>query len=293
MKNLKVLATTIAVATLLFTGCCKEQTSEVGYAKVKVHVDDFAFTQEEIGTKDVVPVADYNSVKAVTLAFYTSNGTEQYKVTQLKDDNTTYTTFGNFECSLPMGNYTMVVVAYKTQDDSPFVLTSPTQAAYTGAHMLETFATTQAVNVENTTGLTLNATVNRVVSMIKVVSTDGRTSNADSVRITMSAGSMSFNPTTGLALTNTGFTNTVGISANVGAASTSGSYLFLYTDEQTMDITIDVLDASGNSISHKVVNDVPMKRNRKTVLSGSLYSAGSNSGFSVNTTWLTEHTMSF
>lgn len=293
MKNLKVFSLTIAVAGLLFSGCCKEQTSEVGYAKVKVHVDDFAFTQEEIGTKDVVPVADYNSVKAVTLAFYTSNGTEQYKVTQLKDDNTTYTTFGNFECSLPMGSYTMVVVAYKTLDDSPFVLTGPTAAAFTGAHAFETFATTQAVNITSTSDVNLSATLSRIVAKLQVLSTDGKTANASSIRMTMSAGGKGFNPATGLATSNTGFANTVSISAATGSTSNSISYLFLATDEQTMDVAIDVLDSDGNSISHREVSDVPFKRNRLTKLTGSLYSAGSNSGFSVNTTWLTEHTMSF
>jgi hypothetical protein len=139
----------------------------------------------------------------------------------------------------------------------------------------------------------LNATLNRVVSMVKVVSTDGRTANATNVRVTMSAGSMSFNPTTGLATDNNGFSNTVNISANVGAASTSGSYIFLYTDEQTMDITIDVLNANGDIISHKVVNNVPFKRNRKTVLTGSLYNASSTSTFSVETTWLTDLDMNF
>ena len=275
---------------LLLTACNKKQL----LIPVRVHINDFSFTQEEIGTKNVTPVSEYESVKAITLAFYTANGSEQYKVTQLKDDAATFgSTFGEFDLTLPMGSYTMVVVAHKTQDDSPFVLTSPTQAAYTGAHMLETFAMTQDVNVENTTALMLNATLNRVVSMVKVVSTDGRTANATNVRVTMSAGSMSFNPTTGLATDNNGFSNTVNISANVGAASTSGSYIFLYTDEQTMDITIDVLNANGDIISHKVVNNVPFKRNRKTVLTGSLYNASSTSTFSVETTWLTDLDMNF
>lgn len=60
-----------------------------------------------------------------------------------------------------------------------------------------------------------------------------------------------------------------------------------------MNVTIDVLDASGNSISHKVVANVPFKRNRQTVLSGSIYSAGVSDDFTVETDWLDDYNMDF
>ena len=292
MKNLKVLISSFAVASLLLTGCCKEQTPEVGYAKVKVHVDDFAFTQEEIPVKGTI--AECTTIKSVTLAFYKADGSEQCKITQHRNDASTYgTTFGDFDLSLPMGSYTMVVLAHDTIPGCYVTLTSPISAVFTGDHALETFATTQAVNVTNTEALDISATLNRIVSKLQVISTDGKTANATNVRMTLSGGSRSFNPTTGLATDNNGFINTVGISAAVGDPSTSTTYLFLATDEETIDVTIDVLDASGNSISHKVVNNVPMKRNRVTKLTGSLYTTSAGSGFTVNTTWLDEHTISF
>lgn len=69
--------------------------------------------------------------------------------------------------------------------------------------------------------------------------------------------------------------------------------LFLDTDEQTMTVTIDVLDGNGESISHKVVNNVPLQRNRITTLTGSIYSAGAGTDFTVNTNWLSETEMPF
>lgn len=292
MKIFKVFIFSIIGVCLLFTGCHKEQTSEVGNAKVKVHINDFSVEQEELsGTKDAI--ADYSGVNAVTLAFYTTDGTEQYQVTQLRSDATTYTTFGDFDLSLPMGSYTMVVVAYKTQDDSPFVLTGPTAAAFTGAHAFETFATTQAVNITSTSDVNLSATLSRIVAKLQVLSTDGKTANAASIRMTMSAGGKGFNPATGLATSNTGFANTVSISAETGSTSNSISYLFLATDEQTMDVAIDVLDSDGNSISHREVSDVPFKRNRLTKLTGSLYSTDAGSAFQLSTAWLSDTTIAF
>ena len=291
MKNLKAILFSIIGVCLLFTGCHKEQT-EVGNAKVKVHINDFSVEQEELsGTKDAI--ADYSGVNAVTLAFYTTDGTEQYQVTQLRSDATTYTTFGDFDLSLPMGSYTMVVVAYKTQDDSPFVLTGLTAAAFTGAHAFETFATTQAVNITSTSDVNLSATLSRIVAKLQVLSTDGKTANAASIRMTMSAGGKGFNPATGLATSNTGFANTVSISADTGSTSNSISYLFLASDEQTMDVAIDVLDSDGNSISHREVSNVPLKRNRVTKLTGSLYSTDAGSAFQLSTAWLSDTTITF
>lgn len=60
-----------------------------------------------------------------------------------------------------------------------------------------------------------------------------------------------------------------------------------------MNVTIDVLDAGGNSISHKVVSNVPFKRNRMTVLTGSVYSADASGDFTVETDWLDDYNMDF
>ena len=287
MRN-KILLTLFAAAMLL-VGCSKDKITYL--TPVKVSVNGFNISQEEIPSKDAI--ASYNGVKAVTLAFYTSDGTETYKTTQLREDATTYTTFGEFDLSLPMGSYTMVVLGYALYDDDALTLTSPTQAEYTSGCPRETFAATQAVNIASTDAVNLSATLDRIVTKLQVVSTDGRTANANKVRMTFSAGGKAFSPTTGLATVNTGSISTVGISAVVGSTSSSIGYLFLATDEQTMTVTIDVLDADGNSISHKVVNDVPFKRNRCTKLTGSLYTTGGGGSFSVNTAWLDDYDMNF
>ena len=57
-----------------------------------------------------------------------------------------------------------------------------------------------------------------------------------------------------------------------------------------MNVTIETLDADGNTLSTKTVNDVPFKRNRITQLSGPIYTnSGVSGGFQLNTDWLTEY----
>lgn len=275
----------ILAALLLVASCKKKDDVQV---PVSVYVNDFTITQDTLPSKDGIV---YNDVKAVTLAFYKADNSEQYKVTQFRNDPTTYTTFGNFSLSLPMGSYTMVVLGYGLKDGEPAItLTSPTTATFGNYPARETFVATQAVNITNTNAVNLSATLNRVIAKIRVVSTDGRTENAESVRFTFSAGSKAFNPTTGLATNNTGFSNTVNITNTaVGVVAQPVAYLFLASEEETtMTVTIDVLNALEQSVSQRVVEDVPLLRNRLTTLTGSVFSASSSTNFELSTDWLDE-----
>ena len=53
-----------------------------------------------------------------------------------------------------------------------------------------------------------------------------------------------------------------------------------------MTVTLDALDADGNSVSHKVVPNVPFQRNKVTKLTGALYSADVTGNFTINTAWI-------
>ena len=287
----------LAGIALLFAACSNdtETGGDSRVAPVRVQVSGYSVSQGDFPeTRGVETAVDYTSINAITLAFYKSDGTQAYKHKQLRDDNTTYTTFGSFELSLPMGSYTMVALAYKTKEGSPLVLTSPTAAAFTGEHGYETFAYTQAVNITNTSTVDLSATLSRIISRLTVCSSDGRTANISNVRMTLSAGGWSFNPTTGLATVNTGCTNTTSIAAATGECTISSTNVFLLTDEQTMNVTIETLDSEGNTLFTKTVTDVPFKRNRVTILTGKMYTNDDMSGtFNIETAWLTDTNMDF
>ena len=294
-----------AFVLLAATSCSNESVngaenaveSQQVLAPVTVTVSGFAVSQEEFSggtTRAAQDAAEYSGVKSLTLAFY-RGATETYKVTQTKDALDADDTFGEFSLSLPMGSYMMVVIGHGINTGEPAItLTNPTSATFGDKPVRETFVTTQTVNISNTDAVDISATLNRVVSKLKVVSSDTRTNPAYSVRMTFAAGGKSFNPTTGLATVNTGFSNAIDISYAVGSASQSNSYLFLATDEQTMDVTIETLDEDGNAVFSKLVEDVPFKRNRVTKLTGAMYTNNSVSGgFQVETDWLDEYDDTF
>lgn len=269
---------------VLMSSCSKENNDSPagGTAAVKVTVNDFTISGEEFPTKDAV--AAYNGVKAMTLAFFDGNGTEVYNTTQLRADNTTYTTFGEFDLSLPLGSYTMVALGYGSE--VPITLNGPTEAIYTADRVRETFVASQAVNVTSTNPLTLNAELSRVVSKVLVRSTDTRTAGVDSVRVTFAAGGRGVNPQTGLASNSNGLSNTVAISTNVGATSSSASYLFLNADQQSMTVTVETLRTNGTVYSTRTVENVPLQRNKVTALTGPLYTNASGASFALSTSWI-------
>lgn len=299
MKNSILIAGMI----LLAASCSNDECGNFvenngGYTPVTVSVSGFSVEQGDFpgtgGMTRATAVGSYSGVSFLTLAFYASNGTEVYKHTQEKGNLEQGETFGEFSTPLPIGSYTMVVLGYVLYDDDALTLTSPTQAEWTVNAPRETFAATQEVNVTNTTALNLTATLDRIVSQLKVISTDNRTANVEKVRMTFAAGGKQFSPTTGLATVNTGSVSTVSAGVAVGERSGSIGYVFLATDEQTMDVTIETLDAQGNTIFSKTVENVPFQRNRKTKLTGAIYSASAAAGsFQVNTDWLADYSDTF
>lgn len=259
----------------------------------------FDISQGEFtGTRATEPVATYGYINALTLAFYKiSDGTEVYKYTQFRNDPSTFTTFGEFSTSLPIGNYTMVVLGYgQGVEAQEITLTSPVAATYGEGRVRETFAETQTVNIANTNAVNLEATLSRIVSALSVQSTDVRPAEVTHMRLTYTGGGKAFSPTSGLATKNTGFVDLIDYATAPGTTTSSGGYLFLATDEQSMDVTIETLNADGVVLFSHTVTGVPLKRNRVTTLTGAVYniSAATTAGaFQVNSDWIETHNINF
>ena len=266
---------------LLMAGCKKNNQALV---PVHVHANDFGVLVDDFPTKGE-PVGTYTNVKTMTLAFFKADGTAQYNVSQLRDDPTTYETFGEFSCDLPVGDYTMVVIG--SACTVPFNLISPTSATLMDEKLWDSFVATQEVHVTGTDAVDLSATLNRIVSRCCVSTTDVRPEEVTKVRMTFPAGGRDFSPSTGLATVNTGFSNSITLPNAAGTTSSFATYLFLASDEQTMGVTLETLDDDDNVVFSTTVSDVPLQRNRQTILTGKLFSADAGAGsFTIETTWL-------
>ncbi len=239
------------------------------------------------GTRTVKSVANYDGVQALTVAFYDGEGAEVYKTTQMKSEATT---FGSVSCELPVGSYTMVAVVYNS--DEAITLTSQTEAAYTADKCRETFAGTKAVTVTSA-GAQVNMTLDRIVSVLCIVSTDYPSATAKNCTIHMSKGGKAFNPATGLATADTGVDNVIPVSTETTKCQTFKNYLFLTSDEETIDVSFDVTDENDQVLVHREIMGVTCKRNRATVLSGKVFTPASSGVVNLNTDWLTDQNVNF
>lgn len=288
----------------LFAVSCSNETIESGngvtnaekvLAPVTVRVNGFSVTQEEMAsggtTRAAQTAASYTDVGAIDLAFY-SGGTEVYKHTQLRGDNTTFTTFGEFSCNLPIGTYTMVAIARGYFDGDVLTMTSPTAAGYTSERPRETFCASQSVTV-TAAGAEASVTMNRIITQLNIISTDQISSGVAKIRTTYGGGSKSFDPTSGLATDDNGFSLTNNPAVQNGHLGIC-NFAFLATDEETMTITIEALDADNHVLFTKSVPGVPLKRNRKTTLTGAIFTASASSAaFQVETAWIEGNTVNF
>lgn len=274
-----------ALVALMAASCSKTSTPT---APVTVNVENFRITIDTFSdTKSAVDPASYTYVSALDLAFYNGD-TQVFKATQIKGDNT-YTTFGQFSCSLPIGTYTLVAIGRANFEGDEFSLTSPTSASYSSERPRETFCYTQTVTITNTSPLNLSITLNRIVSAFKIVSTDNRPAEITKVRTTYHKGSKSFSPTSGLGLDDEGFSQINNPSTAVGAPIGVTSYVFLTSDEETMDVTIEALNNNNVVLYSKTLQNVTFKRNRMTRGQGTVFSTTSSAGFQLETDWLEDN----
>ena len=161
----------------------------------------------------------------------------------------------------------------------------------------KTFSKVQTVTVTNLSPLNLSVSLNRINALLTIQSTDARPAGISKIRTTFAKGGMAFNPSTGQANVDTGFSQTNTPNAAVGTTITVNSCPLLASaddEEEKMDLTIEVLDTNDKVLFTKVVSDVPFKRNNQTTLSGPLFTASPSSlSFTLNTDWGPGYTVTF
>ncbi len=294
MKKVPLL---FALISILFIACNKQENDE-SLCNVRLTVNDFEIYEESFEKQGQVKAARVDTSKNInylTVAIFDSQGAVYKKVTHSKADSSDYYTssFGNFHFLLPVGNYTAVAIGYWTKDTScrP-IITSPTVAAF-NKNAVDCFGNVKSISISNTGNNAINMTLSRMVSAMNLRSTDNQTNEFDSIRLTLSKGSLLFNPSTGLARANAGVAQTFRFQqGDINKPLKLYLYTFLPNERETATFTLTLFGQQGTALIERVFTNVPLKRNRRTIASGSVFSGVANEFF-IETTWETDTTIIF
>jgi hypothetical protein len=203
--------------------------------------------------------------------------------------------YGSASFYLPEGKYQVVVIGHSAKQNPTTTNASKIQFTKATGYS-DTFLHSQFVEVADTP-VVVNADVERIVSLCRVVLTDTIPDNVSTLHFEYSGGSGYFDASTGMGVTTSSMKQQMDFDAVAGCDSTVYDlYTFLLADEGTIHLKAQAKDDADNTLCTREF-DVPLRRRQITKLSGPLFSGLSDSGItiviSVDDEWEGEKVINF
>ena len=325
MKNL--LLGMVAIM-LLFHSCKKEDAvapKEMANSKkfaVNFRVSGFKLSVEGISKLSAAPTiaatpADSSSIGEIYYLVYNSEGEELYRKLQASDGYTSKYApdsdpefqegeFGNIQDSLSAGTYTIVFLAgpintfginyYQPYEQSVFRPLSEASFEYGGgldnwSRATETFYKKLTVTV-GSEPLEQNVTLDRIVGKIIVHLEDVIPANAAYFRFFYNGETIgimlndlsNFNPAD-----DEEYAPKIPITEEDKEEAGYEHRQYISNTNTPIEVVINCYDADDNIIASKTVSNVPVDKNKKTILTGRLFSTGTTTpasfSISLNDEW--------
>ena len=243
----------------------------------------FAVTQSDRPTRGTVTIGDYFTKLNVML--FDADGAKVFdKVrTQLATDDD----FGTLSAALQAGTYTVVAVGHSSAVSA--TIKSPQMVQFTakdGQKLTDTFCYCGTVTVSDTPEQ-FQLKMHRVCAMVEVVATDADVPDGFArVVIGYTGGSANFNPTT--------FEGTTKSTQSEARLKADRYQVFTFpylSTTGTLKMTLSMQTADGTVLAQKVIDEVPVTRNRITRYTGHLFDdtpgeiTQTGFGFTVDADW--------
>lgn len=275
----------LGVAGVLLLSACGKEAQPAALTAVNVRVNDFELVCDDLSSASKSSASE--AVTRLGIAIFDLGGNAVYTQNQNSTDDAA--SFGSFSCSLPAGSYVLAVVGHKCSADASIV--SPALVTFPTGEVKDCFCDTAHLTLTGGTA-SLSMELRRAVACFRLTARAACPANVHHVDIAFSRGGSTLNPSTRLALSDLGRTGTVTVpSSFYGAVNSSVSaYVFLSSDEETMDVAVSARDASNAVLYAHAFTDVAMKRNRRVTATGDFYTSGGGAqgSFTFNTSWLEE-----
>ena len=268
------------IAALTLTACEKAVLPDEQQGNVTL---TFSVTQSDRPTRGTVTIGDYFSKLNVML--FDANGQKVFdKVrTQLATDDD----FGTLSAALQAGTYTVVAVGHSSAVSA--TIKSPQMVQFTakdGQKLTDTFCYCGTVTVSDTPEQ-FQLKMHRVCAMVEVVATDADVPDGFArVVIGYTGGSANFNPTT--------FEGTTKSTQSEARLKADRYQVFTFpylSTTGTLKMTLSMQTADGTVLAQKVIDEVPVTRNRITRYTGHLFDdtpgeiTQTGFGFTVDADW--------
>lgn len=246
-------------------------------AEVVVTFPGITFSQEDIPILKATTASDF--VSRIVLKVFDSNNQEVKLVEQYKGDEGV--DFGTIKFKLPFGTYTFVAVAHKSvSGEMGFAsITSSTEATIPGTTLPISYSNSQTVEVNNGDALPVSMELkcNNAIFTLKSSET-AIPAEVSSIKVTLNSDkeaptSLAFNPTGHVTDALYKYVRDSKI-LSYDASINTDNFMFLPTLEETkIKVKVETFNSSSEILSSYVINDVPMKVNRKTIATGNIFSA--------------------
>ena len=269
----------LAVA-MTMTACNNETINESESKQVTFALDGDWQLSDEPFTRSAVSESSMTDVWVLDYM----GGTLQQTVHQSSGDDG----FGAPKLSLSYGSHTLYFVT--SAGESPTLNTNAHTLSF--GNVRDTFWKTINVNVTSGTAANQAVTMDRIVTKVAIQPTDEVPASINSITIAPAAWYLTFdyltgNPTT--AVNNFSRTLTIPDSYKGTTGTLKVNLLGLCGADYTTNVTVTAKDADNNTIGYAAISNAPMKRNRASRYTGTLFGNSNGLTMNIDDTWLTDY----
>ena len=254
---------------------CSNETStipeEEGNSKTfTFQVTNYMQYAMDEGTRAAIAPSASERIQHLALGIF--DATTNTLVAPVQIQNKTDQGYGSFTAKLNYGTYRLVFLGYGGSN-SILIMENPEEISFENNTLPQTFLSSFEFTVDANTAATTSVVLKRVVSGFELTMADAVSSRTAGIKIKSTGGGMVLNAKTGLAKASTGRENTIVIPESYHGLTGKSVifYLFLPSNEESMDITASAVDENGEAFIERTFTDVPMKINTRTTYQGNFF----------------------
>lgn len=293
-KTMKITKALLLISLVVLFSCSSDEdaTTATELEPTTVNVTftglDISITPDQKANSPLRVSATKAGVTRIAFKVFDATGKEVYSEDKnVGSDND----FDHVVCPLHVGKYTFVAVAHKSKLlDSPVAtVTSADESLLTESYVPKlVFAKTMDVTVAGNT--TQNVTMEfgkRITTSFNLKVTDAYPDEVTKVRLTANSSKpkatspFAFSPATGFAPSDLSYTNTITRAENLSSFTGKdiGLNFFLTSDEQKMDIVINMLNDADEVLYTRTLSNLTFRRHSITRATGTFFTASTTTTF--------------